>query len=117
MDEAGAITASSKAIEEMMEGSGANVKETRDAIREAIEKVKSGSRLVMGKFQAPSEGNYNLSCYCLCDSWISCDRKVGLKVKVLKRTRAGSRGGPVMEEGPVLEDAIEEDEEEGRGVQ
>lgn len=61
MDEAGAITAASKAIEEMMEGSGANVKETRDAITEAIEKVKSGSRLVMGKFQAPSEGNYNLS--------------------------------------------------------
>lgn len=36
-------------------------------------------------------------------------------MKVLKRTRAGTRAGPVMEEGPVLEDAIEEDEEEEEG--
>ncbi|PON96964.1 DnaJ domain containing protein [Trema orientale] len=111
MDDAAAITAASKSIEETMEGSGASVKETSAAVREAVEKVKGGSRLVMGKLQAPAEGNYNLTCYCLCDSWIGCDRKTALKVKVLKRTRAGTRGGLVAEEGPVAEDGIEEEEE------
>ncbi|KVI07148.1 Immunoglobulin E-set [Cynara cardunculus var. scolymus] len=84
MDEASAVTAASKAIEETMEGSGANAKETSKAVREAVEKVKSGSRLVMGKFQAPAEGNYNLSCFLLCDSWLGCDKKTGVKVKVVK---------------------------------
>lgn len=45
MDEAAAITAASKAIEDTMEGSGAIAKETSIAIKEAIEKVKNGSRL------------------------------------------------------------------------
>lgn len=112
MDEAAAITAASKAIEETMEGSGASVKETSKAVREAVEKVRSGSRLVMGKFQAPAEGNYNLTCYVLCDSWIGCDKKTGVKLKVLKRTRAGTRGGVhLIEEGPLLEDGAEEEEE------
>jgi translocation protein SEC63 len=111
MDEAAAITAASKSIEETMEGSGANVKETSVAVREAVDKVKGGSRLVMGKFQAPAEGNYNLTCYCLCDAWIGCDRKTNLKVKILRRTRAGTRGGLVAEEGPITEDGVEEEEE------
>lgn len=112
MDEAAAITAASKAIEDTMEGSGASVKETSAAVREAVEKVKAGSRLVMGKLQAPAEGNYNLSCFCLCDSWIGCDKKINMKVKVTKRTRAGTRGGLVAEEGPILEDGVEEEEED-----
>ncbi|KAE8124560.1 hypothetical protein FH972_019431 [Carpinus fangiana] len=112
MDEAAAITTASKSIEETMEGSGANVKETSVAVKEAVEKVKGGSRLVMGKFQAPAEGNYNLTCYCLCDAWIGCDRKTNLKVKVLRRTRAGTRSGPVTEEGPVTEDGSEYSEDE-----
>ncbi|KAL3568638.1 hypothetical protein D5086_031289 [Populus alba] len=112
MDEASAIIAASKAIEDTMEGSGASVKETSAAVREAVQKVRSGSRLVMGKFPAPAEGNYNLTCYCLCDSWIGCDMKTNLKVKILKRTRAGSRGGLVTEEGPNAEDGIEEEEED-----
>ncbi|XP_050263021.1 dnaJ protein ERDJ2A-like [Quercus robur] len=111
MDEAAAITAASKSIEETMEGSGATVKETSVAVREAIEKVKGGSRLVMGKLQAPAEGNYNLTSYILCDSWIGCDRKTNLKVKILKRTRAGSRGGVIAEEGPITEDGVEDEEE------
>ncbi|KAK9049940.1 hypothetical protein SSX86_031090 [Deinandra increscens subsp. villosa] len=110
MDEASAVTAASKAIEETLEGSGANAKETNKAVREAVDKVKSGSRLVMGKFQAPAEGNYNLTCYLLCDSWLGCDRKTGVKVKVVKRTRAGTRGG-VTDEGPALEDGADEEEE------
>ncbi|KAF3432924.1 hypothetical protein FNV43_RR24026 [Rhamnella rubrinervis] len=111
MDEAAAITAASKAIEETMEGSGANVKETSVAVKEAVGKVKGGSRLVMGKFQAPAEGNYNLTCYCLCDSWIGCDSKTALKLKILKRTRAGTRGSLVSEEGTITEDGVEEEEE------
>ncbi|XP_061997214.1 dnaJ protein ERDJ2A-like [Rosa rugosa] len=111
MEEAAAITAASKAIEETKEGSGANMKEISAAIKEAVDKVKSGSRLVTGKLPAPAEGNYNLTCYCLCDSWLGCDRRTNLKVKVLKRTRAGTRGGFVAEDGPITEDGIEEEED------
>ncbi|KAM1054717.1 hypothetical protein ACFX2I_002036 [Malus domestica] len=111
MDEAAAITAASKAIEDTKEGSGATMKEISAAVKEAVEKVKSGSRLIKGKLLAPGEGNYNLTCYCLCDSWIGCDRKTNLKMKILKRTRAGTRGGFVAEEGPITEDGIEEEEE------
>ncbi|CAI0403134.1 unnamed protein product [Linum tenue] len=111
MDEAAAITGASKAIEDTMEGSGASVKEISTAVREAVEKVRSGSRLVMGKFPAPAEGNYNLTCFCMCDAWIGCDKKTSLKVKILKRTRAGTRGGFASEDGPVAEDGIEEEEE------
>ncbi|XP_030538361.2 dnaJ protein ERDJ2A-like [Rhodamnia argentea] len=110
MDEAAAVSAASKAIEETMEGLGADAKEKSKAVREAVEKVRGGSRLVMGKFLAPAEGNYNLTCYCLCDSWIGCDRKLNLKVKVLKRTRAGTRGGAALEEA-VVDDGVEEEEE------
>ncbi|XAR64646.1 hypothetical protein NMG60_11008401 [Bertholletia excelsa] len=111
MDEAAAITAVSKAIQESREGSGASLKEINLAVKEAVEKVKNGSRLIMGKFQAPFEGNYNLTTYCLCDSWIGCDTKTNLKVKVLKRSRAGTRGGVMVEEGPFMEDGVEEEEE------
>ncbi|GKV31232.1 hypothetical protein SLEP1_g39943 [Rubroshorea leprosula] len=111
MDEAAAITAASKAIGESKEGSGATIEDTSAAVRKAVEKVRGGARLVMSKFQAPAEGSYNLTCYCLCDSWIGCDRKTNLKVKVLKRTRAGTRGGLVSDEGPLAEDGIEEEEE------
>ncbi|KAL2327529.1 hypothetical protein Fmac_020956 [Flemingia macrophylla] len=111
MDEAAAVTAASKSIEESMEGSGANVKETSRAVAEAVEKVKGGSRLVLGKFQAPSEGNYNLTCYCLCDSWLGCDRRTNLKLKILKRTRAGTRGAVLADEGPIMDDGVEEDED------
>ncbi|XP_071705860.1 dnaJ protein ERDJ2A-like isoform X2 [Rutidosis leptorrhynchoides] len=110
MDEATAVTTTSKAIEETMEGSGANAMEVSKAVREAVEKVKSGSRFVMGKFQAPGEGNYNLTCFLLCDSWLGCDKKTGVKVKVVKRTRAGTRGG-FTEEGPALEDGVDDEDE------
>ncbi|KAG9134620.1 hypothetical protein Leryth_000951 [Lithospermum erythrorhizon] len=111
LDEATALTAASKAIQELKEGLGASPKEVSTAVKEAIEKVRSGSRLVMGKFQAHSEGNYNLTSFCLCDSWIGCDAKSIVKFKVLKRSRAGTRGG-VADEMPALEEGIEEEEEE-----
>lgn len=111
MEEAAAITAASKTIEDTMEGSGANMKEISATIKKTVDKVKSGSRLVTGKLPAPAEGNYNLTCYCLCDSWLGCDRRTNLKVKILKRTRAGTRGGFVAEDGPITEDGIEEEED------
>uniref|UniRef100_A0A0A9CWN9 Uncharacterized protein n=1 Tax=Arundo donax TaxID=35708 RepID=A0A0A9CWN9_ARUDO len=112
MDEATAITAASKAIQETQEALGASAKEIGIAVREAVDKVKKGSRLVMGKFQAPAEGNHNLTSFCLCDAWIGCDTKTSFKLKVLKRSRAGTRGH-VPEEGPATaEDGIEEEEEE-----
>ncbi|XVE64292.1 hypothetical protein DITRI_Ditri07aG0089200 [Diplodiscus trichospermus] len=111
MDEAAAITAASKTILEMMEVSGASIKETSEEVKKAVERVRGGSRLVMGKFPAPMEENYNLTCYCLCDSWIGCDNKTNLKVKILRRTKAGTRGGHVSEEGPLVEDGIEEEDE------
>lgn len=111
MDETTAITAASKAIQETQEALGASAKEIGIAIREAVDRVKKGSRLVMGKFQAPAEGTHNLTSFCLCDAWIGCDTKTSLKLKVLKRSRAGTRGH-VAEEGPVAEDGIEEEEEE-----
>nr|XP_016483340.1 PREDICTED: dnaJ protein ERDJ2A-like [Nicotiana tabacum] len=112
MDEATAIIAVSKTIQESKEGSGASAREINVAVKEAIEKVKNGSRLVMGKFQAPAEGNYNLSSFCLCDSWIGCDAKSNIKLKVMKRSRAGTRSGLTADETPAMEDGIEEDEEE-----
>ncbi|EPS60927.1 heat shock protein binding protein, partial [Genlisea aurea] len=120
MDEATAVAAASKAIQEMREGSGATPKEVKSSVKEAIERVKSGSRLVMGKFQAPEEGNYNLTSYCLCDSWIGCDAKANVRLKVLKRTRTGSRNAAsaaaaAADEGPLLgeEGGGEEEDEEG----
>ncbi|CAI9097797.1 OLC1v1034293C1 [Oldenlandia corymbosa var. corymbosa] len=115
MDEATAIIAASKAIQELKEGSGASPRDVKAAVKEAISKVKRGSRLVMGKFQAPAEGNYNLTSFCLCDSWIGCDARSNLKLKVLKRSRAGTRGGVSADEVPLMEDGIEEEEEEEEG--
>ncbi|KAG6528486.1 dnaJ protein ERDJ2-like [Zingiber officinale] len=111
MDEAAAIAGASKAIQETRESLGASVKEINAAVKEAVVKVKSGSRLVMGKFQAPPEGSYNLTCFCLSDTWLGCDRKTSIKLKILKRNRAGTRGH-IVEEGPTADEGIEEEEEE-----
>lgn len=113
-DEAAALAAASTAVREAKEALGASPKEVSAAVGESIEKVKNGSRLVVGKFQAPSEGNYNLCSYCLCDAWIGCDRKTNLKLKVLKRSRAGTRGGGggAADEAAAAEEGGEEEEEE-----
>ena len=112
VDEAVTISAASKATQELKEGSGASLKETNAAVREAVERIKSGSRLVMGKFQAPAEAIYNLTAFCLCDSWIGCDKETNLKIKILKRSRASTRTGPLLEEGAAMEEGIEEEEQE-----
>jgi len=113
MDEATAITAASKHIQKTPEALGANAKEIRNAVKEAVDRVKKGSRLVMGQFRVTAEGTHRITAFCLCDSWIGCDTKTSFKLKVLKRNRAGTRGH-VPEEGPAAaaEDGIEEEEEE-----
>ncbi|CAA3013738.1 dnaJ ERDJ2A-like [Olea europaea subsp. europaea] len=112
VDEATAIIAATKAVQELKEGSGDSVREINAAVKAAVDRVKAGSRLVMSKFQAPAEGNYNLSSYCLCDSWIGCDAKSSIKLKVLKRSRTGTRGMVAADELPALEDGGDEVEEE-----
>ena len=63
MDEATAVTASPKAIQEYLEGFGANAMEINVAVKDVVDRVKTGSRLVMVKFQAPTESTYNLTFY------------------------------------------------------
>lgn len=109
-DEAAAVTAASEAIEGKMEVLGATPQETSAAVREAVAKVRRGSRLVMGKFLAPAAGNYDLNCYLLCDSWIGCDSTTNLKVKVLKQNKAARKHNMIEE--TTMYDAMEEDEEE-----
>ncbi|CDP05132.1 unnamed protein product [Coffea canephora] len=111
MDEAAAVIAASQAVREKMEVLGAAGDETGAAVIEAVDRVRSGSRVIMGKFLAPAEGNYNLTCYLLCDSWIGCDKTTSLKVKVSKRSRSMTRRGQVMEEEPIPEDLSEDGEE------
>lgn len=112
MDEVAAVSAASTAIDERMEVLGASPKEKTAAIKEAVERVKGGSRLAMGKFMAMAEGSYNLTCHVLCDSWIGCDQKSTVKLKILKRTRAGTRGGQLGDGGAgVPEDDVDEEEE------
>ncbi|XP_024981558.1 dnaJ protein ERDJ2-like isoform X1 [Cynara cardunculus var. scolymus] len=112
MDESAALIAAPKVIRESKEWAGASPKELTSAVKEAVEKVRNGSRLVIGRFLAPEEGTYNLTLYCLSDSWLRCDTKMSLKLKVLKRTRAGTRGGVQMEEGAGVEDGVEDEEVE-----
>lgn len=112
LDEAAALLAASKSLQEAMEGTGASDKEVNKAVKEAVAKVKAGSRLVVVKFQAPAEGNYNLTAFCLSDTWIGCDKKMNVKLKVSKRSRAGTRGMLSDEGGMVAEDGGEEEEEE-----
>eukprot|EP00249_Psilotum_nudum_P018900 c27009_g1_i1 orf=148-2214(+) len=114
-DEARALSAASKAIQESLEGTGASDKEVSQAVKEAAAKVRSGSRLVMVKFQAPAEGTYNLTAFCLSDTWIGCDKKVAIKLKVGKRSRTGTRA-VVSEDGPTVEKVEEEDESEEEGA-
>ncbi|CAN8274320.1 unnamed protein product [Cochlearia groenlandica] len=113
-DEADAITAASNAISETMESLGASSEDKNNAVSEAVEKVKSGSRLVMGRILAPKESSYNLTCFCVSDSWIGCDQKVSMKVDVLKRTRdvEGEFGEEGMENDDEDDDEIEEEDYE-----
>ncbi|KAK8939642.1 Chaperone protein dnaJ 49 [Platanthera guangdongensis] len=118
-NEAAAISAASEAIRET-ESLGASSKEIDVAAREGVKKVNGGSRLVLTKFRAPKEGSYNLTSHCLCDSWIGCDVKSALKLKILKRTRAGTRGQAVEEvaaDDSIEEEVEEEEEEEEEDIQ
>ena len=111
MDEATAIRSASMLIEEIKESLGATPEEVSEARKSVAERVKNGSRQVIGKFLAPGEGTYNLTAYCLCDSWIGCDTKTDLRVEVLKKSQVATRGH-APKEGPVADVGIEEQEDE-----
>ncbi|KAF3792094.1 DnaJ protein [Nymphaea thermarum] len=115
MEEAAAIATASHAIEESKEGSGTNSEEIRLAVHEAVEKVKNGSRFVIGQFEAPAAGTYNLTAYCICDSWIGCDTKTSFKLKVTKQKHAVAKSGRMDEEELALEDGVEDEEEADEG--
>lgn len=110
-DEAAAVTAASRAVEHKVESSGATVEETSAAVKDAINRVRSGSRLVLGQFLAPAAGTYNLTCHLMCDSWIDCDTTTRLVVKVLKPDKTPQRSN-VTDEIPVSEEDESEEEEE-----
>lgn len=101
--EAAAAAAASSAVRQVKEAAGASAKEASAAAKEAAGKVKAGSRLVMGKFLAPSEGTYELCCFCLCDTWIGCDWKSSLTLNVQKR-RLPAEEAVEEEEEPEEED-------------
>eukprot|EP00850_Spirogloea_muscicola_P010516 SM000062S19902 [mRNA] locus=s62:205349:209388:- [translate_table: standard] len=115
MDEGAAISAAAKAIGEMEEGAGKSDAEVLSAVKAATERVRGGSRLVMTKFQAPEEGLYTLTVFCLSDFWLGCDKKVSIKLKVGKRSRAGTRAAvaATSEEDRLLEDGEEDEAEAG----
>ena len=108
MDEPTVVTPAPKDIQESLEGSSANVMEINVAVKDVVERVKNGSRLVMVKFQAPAERTYNLTFYCLYDAWIGCDKNFIVKLKVVKRSKDGTRD-MISKEGPIQEDGIEEE--------
>ncbi|XP_020249101.1 dnaJ protein ERDJ2-like isoform X2 [Asparagus officinalis] len=87
MDEDSAVRSAKKLIARMKELLGATDQEISEAVKFVAEKVKNGSRQVIGKLLAPGEGTYNLTAYCLCDSWIGCDVKTDIKVEVFKKNR------------------------------
>ncbi|CAM6127288.1 unnamed protein product [Calypogeia fissa] len=116
MDEAAAVATGSKLIGEALEGTGADDAEVNSAVKAAVERVKGGSRLAIKKFQAPQEGTYNLTAFCLCDTWIGLDKKFNVKLKVGKRSRAEPSPKIVAEDDETAtyneEDMEDGDEEE-----
>lgn len=118
MDEAASVRSASRLIADIKETLGATDEEMSEAAKSVAERVRNGSRQVIGKLLAPGEGTYNLTAYCLCDSWIGCDAKTDITVTILKKSQAGTRGlapgeGPKAnagtEESGNEEEAIDED--------
>ncbi|CAI5972947.1 unnamed protein product [Closterium sp. NIES-65] len=82
LDETAAIRAAADYTRETVEAEGFDDAEVAREVKEAVERVKGGARLVIGKFQAPAEGVYALTVMVMSDVWIGCDKKVPLKIKV-----------------------------------
>eukprot|EP01018_Ginkgo_biloba_P016595 Gb_26379 [translate_table: standard] len=106
IDKAAVVTTTSNTVQEYLEGSRTSVKEINAAVMVMV-KVKSGSRLVMVKFQAPEENPYNLTAYCLSGTWICCDKKVNIKLKVGKHSGAGTKA-MIAKEGTIQKYRIED---------
>lgn len=91
MDEATAIRSATKVIGGIQESLGATSEEVTEAMQSVAERIRRGSRQLIGKFLAPQAGTYNLTAHCLCDSWIGCDSQTNLTVEVLKKCQTGSK--------------------------
>ncbi|CAI7785828.1 unnamed protein product [Closterium sp. NIES-53] len=115
LDETAAIRAAADYTRETVEAEGFDDAEVAREVKEAVERVKGGARLVIGKFQAPAEGVYALTVMVMSDVWIGCDKKVPLKIKVGKRTRAGTRVAAVVPSEGAGDSDEEGEEEEGEG--
>lgn len=76
------------------------------------DRVKNGTRMVKGRFLTLCEGNYDLTWYLLCDSWIGCDKKKKVKVKIVKRTGGVSEEVLALEDDEDVEEEIEEEEDD-----
>jgi translocation protein SEC63 len=90
-DEEGAVAAAKKGVEEAAEQLAAPEGAGED-MRRVEDKIRGGARLVTAKFLAPAEGIHLFTCYCLSDTWLGVDAKCSIKLKVSKRSRAGTRG-------------------------
>ncbi|BDA43749.1 Translocation protein SEC63 homolog [Coccomyxa sp. Obi] len=84
-------------------------------------------QLVEVKFRAPKAGKYDLTLFCLSDSWAGCDRTAVFKLRVAEQTRAEKEGRTgatkvraehasgdeaAREEGEDRDEEDEEDEED-----
>ncbi|XP_076938629.1 dnaJ protein ERDJ2A-like [Bidens hawaiensis] len=73
---------------------------------------ESVSRFVKGSFLCLDEGNFDLTWYLLCDSWIGCDKKKKVKVKNVKRADGVSEEGSALEGDEDVKEEIEEEEDD-----
>lgn len=81
-DEPAAVRAAADYAREAAEGEGSDDATTNELVKEAMDRVKTGARLVITKFQAPAEGVYSLTVILMSDVWIGCDKRIPLKLKV-----------------------------------
>eukprot|EP00271_Cylindrocystis_brebissonii_P015506 TRINITY_DN38414_c0_g1_i1.p1 TRINITY_DN38414_c0_g1~~TRINITY_DN38414_c0_g1_i1.p1 ORF type:complete len:712 (+),score=130.13 TRINITY_DN38414_c0_g1_i1:204-2339(+) len=115
-DESAAVAAAGRVVREGLEGRGVAEDEVNRQVKEAMARVKGGERLVMARFQAPEEGVYALSAFCLSDVWIGCDKKTSYKLRVSKKV--AGRGLPTASDSAAQsreEDDDDDDATEGDG--
>ncbi|EIE19320.1 hypothetical protein COCSUDRAFT_48909 [Coccomyxa subellipsoidea C-169] len=75
-------------------GSSAAAAEKGEEAARAAESAAAApqGQLVEVKFRAPKPGKYDLTLFCVSDSWAGCDRSVAFKLRVAEQTRAEKEG-------------------------
>lgn len=118
MEEITAVRAAADYTRETAEGEGDDDAAVNAKVQEAMARVRTGARLAISKFAAPGEGVYNLTVLLMSDVWIGCDKRIPMKLKIFKRSRAGTRVSVAEDasgdgEVDVDKDGDEEEEDEG----